>query len=196
MIISEKRTESLPARWYVKSTRDIATGVIKVHPVGHCPRRMESYRRSNRNGLIEACQVFLYKVDAMKVYDDEMAVAAMTELSPEERSAVIGNAIRTLREEYRIPVEGIAYLTGLNAASLKAYKGALRNGPPVTAAKLKRLLEALEGVKKELRAMIPEGPATGNGRKGRCGRPDIWKEALRAKQQLKGEANHETENQR
>ena len=189
MIISEKNHETLPARWYVKSTRDITTGVIKVQPVGHCPRRMVSYRRSNRNGFIEACQVFLYKVDAMKQYDDECAVAAMTELSPEERSALIEDALRNLREEYRLPVEGVAALTGLNAASLRAYRGALRNGPPVTAAKLKRLLEALETIKKEIHSFLPEGPATGNGRKGRTGRPDIWREAAKARQLKKEKEN-------
>ena len=43
MIISEKRTEPPTARWYVKSTRDITTGVVKVQPVGHCPRRMVQF---------------------------------------------------------------------------------------------------------------------------------------------------------
>lgn len=193
--IAKTFTQKSPEVWYFKAAREIATGVVKIYPLNSCRKEINAFKRRSRHGTIEARCVFSSKEEAEEAYALEKFYAEMTWLTPEQQREALRALLTRLHKEYGVSVRGAAELAGIGYSKLRSYSSALREGAPLAIVKLDRLLRLLEGVKKEMAELLPEGPATGCGRKGRRGRPDIWKEAV-AYQKAKREQKGETENER
>ena len=65
-------------RWALKTSRDIASGVVKVHPVAPAPKGLEPYAmRRARAGLVETLQIFDNQEKAKKTHQDKTFAAAI-----------------------------------------------------------------------------------------------------------------------
>lgn len=163
-------------KWALKTSRDIATGAVKVSPPVAVPNRTEPYCQKYRNGLVESLQIFGGKKDAESAYTDETEAASFTLLPDEDVQKIAREALAYFKRAYRIPVEGVATMLDVPRATLRAYYEGRRMNPRIVLRVL-RLKEYIDAAAKKAAAVLPDSGSTGNPAKGRGGNPDIWRSA-------------------
>ena len=167
-------------KWALKTTRDIASGVVKIHEPFAVPTRTEPYCMKYRSGLVESLQVFNRKKDAESAYTDETDAAAYTLLPDEEAQKIAQDALAYFKRAYRIPVEGVSTMLDIPPSTLRSYYEGRRMNPRIVLRVL-RLKEYIDEAAKKAAAVLPDSGSTGNPAKSRGGRSDIWRSSPRCK---------------
>lgn len=169
-------------KWGLKTSRDIASGIIRVHDVMRVPNRAEPYSLKYRHGVVESLQIFGSRTAATEACENEKEAAEMTLLPEDEVQKSALDTIDYLKRAYRIPAEGVATMLDVPYSTLRAYKEGRRMSPRLVLRVL-RLREYIDEAAKKAAAILPDSGSTGNPAKGRGGNPNIWRSAPRRRKQ-------------
>lgn len=180
--MDDDRGDQAQMKWGLKTSRDIASGIIKIHELVQVPNRTEPYSMKYRNGLVESLQVFGSRAAAKEAYENEKEAASFTLLPDEEVQNIAREALAYFKRAYRIPVEGVATMLDVPRATLRAYYEGRRMNPRIVLRVL-RLKEYIDAAAKKAAAVLPDSGSTGNPAKGRGGNPDIWRSAPHRRKQ-------------
>lgn len=162
-------------RWALKTSRDIASGVVKVYPVAPAPKGLEPYAmRRSRAGLVETLQIFDNHDKAKQAHQDETLAAALVLLGQEETYARVAKAVDRLLQDFGISRSSIAALLDVPYGTVAAvfYRKLVA---PRLAAKILILEDQINQSCKRAKEALPEAASTGNPAMSRGGNPDIWK---------------------
>lgn len=164
--------------WYFKVTRDVKTGQITVSEVDRTSRRVQPYQmRRPSAGIVTTLQCFPQKGCALAAHALETAAAKLNNAPPAAKNE-LKNHLRHLQLRFGMTRDGVASSIGVNINTLRSYVDFPDRFPDGRlVVRLRKFREGVDKVADSIQKMLPDSGSTGNSRKGRGGRKDIFKDA-------------------
>lgn len=163
--------------YFFKTTREIASGYVHVQDVRETSSAVKPYyMRRSKEGLVETMQVFTRKADALAACQLEKEAAELSRRDFDEVQQEALELLASFKRDWRIPVQGVASMLNIPAATLRTYYEGRAMSPRIML-RVKKLHEFIADACQRASAVLPDSGSTGNGAKARGGNPDIWRSA-------------------
>jgi hypothetical protein len=164
--------------YYIKITRDTRTGQITITQPTETSRRVEPYQmRRPVSGTVTTLQCFARRKDARAAYLLELAALELHD-HPEDARRELQNHLRHLKIVYGMTRDGVANAMGVSPETLRSYTDIPNRLPSERlVVRIREFRKGVDDVAKKCAALLPESGSTGNHRRGRGGRKNIFNDA-------------------
>lgn len=164
--------------YYIKITRDTRTNQITISPPTKTSRRVVPYQmRRPQSGTVTTLQCFARRKDAYNAHALETAALELMQ-NPAAAKEELKAHLNHLRLRFGMTRDGVASSININANTLRSYVDFPDRFPDGRlVVRLRKFREGVDSVASSAALLLPEEGSTGNFRKNRGGRKNIFDDA-------------------